>query len=91
MKIKSLTFPLLLVVLFAHSLLSKPASGPSAGLEELFPGTLLDSEGKEVSKAALAGKGFRSGLCKFGLFSQGAIGLYERSGYEMVYPSSPLG
>ena len=56
MKIKSLTFPLLLTILFAHSLLSKPASGPSAGLEELFPGTLLDSEGKEVSKDALAGK-----------------------------------
>jgi hypothetical protein len=56
MKNYYLTFSLLFFTLFAHTSFAKPSGGPSAGLEELFPGTLLDSEGKEVSKDALAGK-----------------------------------
>ena len=56
MKIKYLTSLTLFLTIFAYSSLAMPSSGPSAGLEELFPGTLLDSDGKEVSKDALAGK-----------------------------------
>jgi hypothetical protein len=56
MKIKYLTSLLLFLTLLAYSTWAKPSSGPSAGLEELFPGKLLDSDGKEVSKDALAGK-----------------------------------
>ena len=56
MKIKYLTSLLIFLTLLAYSTWAKPSSGPSAGLEELFPGTLLDSDGKEVSKDALAGK-----------------------------------
>ena len=32
------------------------SGAPSAGIEELFPGKLLDSDGKEVSKDVLSGK-----------------------------------
>ena len=56
MKITNLT--LNLFFLFSFSLIgsAKPSSGPSAGLEELFPGPILDAKGKEVSKDVLAGK-----------------------------------
>ena len=56
MKIKYLTSSLLFLTFFVYSSWAKPSSGPSAGIEELFPGKLLDSDGKEVSKDALAGK-----------------------------------
>ena len=56
MKYYYLTFSVLFFTLIAHTSFAKPSGGPSAGLEELFPGTLLDSDGKEVSKDSLAGK-----------------------------------
>tara|TARA_Y100000022_G_C13131305_1_gene320527 strand:- start:191 stop:706 length:516 start_codon:yes stop_codon:yes gene_type:complete len=55
---KNTNLTLTLFFLFSFSLIgsAKPSSGPSAGLEELFPGPILDAKGKEVSKDVLAGK-----------------------------------
>lgn len=56
MKNLSLTIYLALLISFPLAGITKPSGGPSAGLEELFPGPILDSKGKEVSKDVLAGK-----------------------------------
>jgi len=56
MKITNLTLTLCFLTSFSLVGIAKPSSGPSAGLEELFPGPILDSNGKEVSKDVLAGK-----------------------------------
>ena len=56
MKSTSFLFYFYLLLCLAFSGWAKSASGPSTGLEELFPGTLLDSDGKEVSKDVIAGK-----------------------------------
>ena len=56
MKITNLTLTLCFLTAFTLVGLAKPSGGPSAGLEELFPGPILDANGKEVSKDVLAGK-----------------------------------
>ena len=56
MKITNLTLTLCFLTSFALVGIAKPSNGPSAGIEELFPGPILDSNGKEVSKDVLAGK-----------------------------------
>lgn len=56
MKSTSFLFYFYLLLCLASSGWAKSASGPSTGLEELFPGTLLDSDGKEVSKDVITGK-----------------------------------
>ena len=56
MKITNLTLILSFFTLSSLAGLAKASSGPSAGLEELFPGPILDANGKEVSKDVLAGK-----------------------------------
>ncbi|MDA7757842.1 thioredoxin family protein [Opitutales bacterium] len=56
MKTSSIAINLLLILSLALSGWAKQSDSPSAGLEELFPGKLLDSDGKEVSKDVIAGK-----------------------------------
>ena len=56
MKITNLTLTLCFLTSFTLVGIAKPSSSPSAGLEELFPGPILDANGKEVSKDVLAGK-----------------------------------
>ena len=56
MKITNLTLTLCFLTSFTLVGFGKPSSSPSAGLEELFPGPILDANGKEVSKDVLAGK-----------------------------------
>ena len=56
MKVTNLTLNLIFLFSFVFISTGKPSKGPSAGLEELFPGPILDSKGKEVSKDVLAGK-----------------------------------
>ena len=53
MKITNLTLILCFFTLSSLAGLAKPSGGPSAGLEELFPGPILDANGKEVSKMSL--------------------------------------
>ena len=56
MKITNLKLNLIFLFSFVIIGTGKPSEGPSAGLEELFPGPILDSKGKEVSKDVLTGK-----------------------------------
>ena len=56
MKITNLTLTLCFLISSSLIGIAKPSNGPSAGIEELFPGPILDSNGKEVSKDVLAGK-----------------------------------
>ena len=56
MKITNLTLNLIFLLSFVFTVTGKPSEGPSAGLEELFPGPILDSDGNEVSKDVLSGK-----------------------------------
>ena len=56
MKITNLTLILCFLTTFTLVGPAKPSDGPSAGLEELFPGPILDANGKEVSKDVLSGK-----------------------------------
>ena len=56
MKISNLTLNLIFLLSFLFTVTGKPSEGPSAGLEELFPGPILDSDGNEVSKDVLSGK-----------------------------------
>jgi nucleoredoxin len=56
MKTSSTTTFTLLTLFSALLVCGKPTNDPSAGLQELFPGKLLDADGKEVSSGVLAGK-----------------------------------
>ena len=56
MKIKSITLNLIFLLSFVSIGWTEKSGGAGSGLEQLFPGSLLDSKGKKVSNSVLSGK-----------------------------------
>ena len=56
MKIKSITLNLIFLLSIVSIGWAEKSSEAGSGLEKLFPGSLLDSNGKKVSNSVLSGK-----------------------------------